>query len=143
MPDTWTAAGSAILTFFKSTAALKLFASAAGAVISLSFIDKLTLRGRVIALFQGFLTAVFLAPMISSGVAHAAPVLAHVEMGVHFLVSLSAMAVLPPFLEWARQKARDPFAGWGGWLSSLLRRPATPPATPANPGGAAPTEAGQ
>lgn len=118
---------AALLASLKSPLALKLMASVAGAILSLSFIDRLTLRGRAFAVAQGFLTAVFVAPMITSGVAHAAPFLGHVEMGVHFLLSLSSMAVLPPLLEYLRKRAADPFAGWGGFLGTLLRRP--PPAS--------------
>lgn len=125
-----------VIAALKSAVALKLMASAAGALLSLAFIDRLTLRGRAGALAVGFLTAVFVAPMVASGVSHAAPFLAHVEMGIHFLLSISAMAVLPPFLEYLRRSASDPFAGWGGFLSSLLRRP--PTASPADPGPGAP-----
>ncbi|MCZ8195000.1 hypothetical protein [Brevundimonas sp.] len=119
---------AALLASLKSPEALKLVAAAAGAILSLSFIDRLTLRGRAVAVAQGFLTAVFVAPMVTTGVAHAAPFLGHVEMGVHFLLSLSSMAVLPPLLEYMRKRAADPFAGWGGFIGTLLRRAPSSPA---------------
>lgn len=118
---------AALLASLKSPDALRLVAAAAGAILSLSFIDRLTLRGRAVAVAQGFLTAVFVAPMVTTGVAHVAPFLGHVEMGVHFLLSLSSMAVLPPLLEYMRKRAADPFAGWGGFIGTFLRRAPSAP----------------
>lgn len=133
MPDGMGGVGAAVLSALKSSLAIKLFASAAGAILSLAFIDRLTLKGRMVAVAVGFFTAVFVAPMVTSTVSHVAPFMGNVEMGIHFLLSLSSMAVLPPFLEYLRERARNPFGGWGGLLGSLLRRPAPP----ANGGGAA------
>lgn len=119
-----------LVTALTSSTAIKLLASAAGAVMSLAFIDRLSLRGRVLAVLQGFVIAVWVAPLVTSGVAHVAPFLGggNLDAGIHFMVALSGMTVLPPFLEWLRGRASDPFRGWGGLLSSLLRRPPGPPA---------------
>jgi len=118
-PDLW----AAVLAFVKSGAAGPLLAAAAGSVISLAFLDKLTPRGRVAALAVGFLTAVYVAPLLTGLAAWKwdLPFLAALRNGIHFLVSVSAMAVLPPLLAWLRDVARDPLKPFGGAVAALLK----------------------
>lgn len=79
-----------------------LVASIAGAVVSLAFLEKLTVRGRIAAVGVGFATAVFVAPIMAAWVAHHWPWLGPVENGVHFMVSLCAMGTLPAMLKTIR-----------------------------------------
>jgi|GEM_PF-7046329 len=96
-------------------------AAFAGAVMSLAFVGQLSLRGRVVAVLVGFVTAVFGSPFISGIVNHlifGGQMADEIRSSIMFFTSLSAMTVLPPLLKWAQRVAGDPL----GVLSSLLPR---------------------
>ncbi|WKL57225.1 hypothetical protein Q1W73_16405 [Asticcacaulis sp. ZE23SCel15] len=100
-------------------------AAFAGAVMSLAFVGQLSVWGRVVAVCVGFVTAVFVAPALSVVVGHlffdgAMP--DEVRSGIMFLLSLSAMTILPPLLAFLKKLAGDPL----GVLSALLPRGPSP-----------------
>ena len=84
----------------------------AGAVLSLAFVENLTVRGRVVAVLVGLAAALFLAPAIAAGLGLIWPgaLPAEVDRAVLFLTAISAMGVLPPLLGWLRRLAGDPLS---------------------------------
>lgn len=82
----------------------------AGAVLALAFLEKLTARGRIVAVAVGLASASFLGPALSAladlfwpGVMPAS-----VDGAIKFLAGLLGMGCLPPFLGWMRKVAGDP-----------------------------------
>lgn len=84
----------------------------AGAVLSLAFVEQLTIRGRIVAVLVGLASAMFLAPGLVDAVDLIWPgqIPATVARMVQFLVSISAMGVLPPLLGWLKKVAGDPLS---------------------------------
>lgn len=109
--------------FAAAMAALKAgwphVASFIGAVLSLSFVERLTPRGKLVAVAIGFFTALCVGPITYVTVHHFAPFLPVeiVAPGFNFLIALSAMTILPPALRAIATKAGDP-----EWVSVLLKR---------------------
>lgn len=95
-------------------ASLKFFApyvpGVAGAVLALAFLEKLTPRGRVLAVGVGLASASFLGPALSAVADLFWPGVmpATVDAGIKFLAGLLGMGCLPPFLGWTRRVAGDP-----------------------------------
>lgn len=82
----------------------------AGAVLALAFLEKLTPRGRIVAVAVGLGAASFLGPAFSAladlfwpGVMPSS-----VDGAIKFLTGLLGMGCLPPFLGWVRKVAGDP-----------------------------------
>lgn len=82
----------------------------AGAVLALAFLEKLTPRGRIVAVAVGLASASFLGPALSAladlfwpGVMPPS-----VDGAIKFLAGLLGMGCLPPFLGWTRKVAGDP-----------------------------------
>lgn len=84
----------------------------AGAVLSLAFVEALTVRGRIVAVAVGLAAALFLAPAIAVGLDLVWPgtLPAAVDRAVLFLTAISAMGVLPPLLGWLKRVAGDPLS---------------------------------
>jgi len=94
-------------------------ASFIGAVLSLSFVEHLTSKGKIVAVVFGFFTATFVGPIAHAAAVHFAPFLAPsiIAPGLNFLMALAAMAILPPSLRALSAKLGDP-----EWVAVLLRR---------------------
>ncbi len=93
--------------------------------MSLAFVGQLSVKGRVVAVIVGFVTAVFVAPFLSLLIGHmffdkAIP--DEMRSGIMYLLSLFAMTILPPLLKFAQKLAGDPL----GVLSALLPRGPSP-----------------
>lgn len=84
----------------------------AGAVLSLAFVEALTVKGRVLAVLVGLLSAIFLAPAIAAGLdlVWPGPLPEVVARGVLFLTALCAMGTLPPLLGSLKRVAGDPLS---------------------------------
>lgn len=84
----------------------------AGAVLSLAFLEKLTIRGRVVAVMVGLASAMFMAPGIVDFIDLAWPgqIPATFARMIQFLVSISAMGFLPQLLGWLKKIAGDPLS---------------------------------
>lgn len=82
----------------------------AGAVLALAFLEKLTPRGRVIAVGVGLSAAAFLGPALSALADLFWPGVMprEVDGAIKFLTGLLGMGCLPPFLGWMRKVAGDP-----------------------------------
>ena len=82
----------------------------AGAVLALAFLDKLTPRGRMLAVVVGLAAASFLGPALSAlaDLFWPAKMPAEVDGAIKFLTGLLGMGCLPPFLAWTRKVAGDP-----------------------------------
>lgn len=109
----------------------------AGAVLALAFLDRLTPRGRVLAVAVGLAAASFLGPALSAlaDLFWPAVMPAEVDGAIKFLTGLLGMGCLPPFLAWTRRVAGDPL--------NLLKLQIGPGGVSAGAGGAAPaTSAG-
>lgn len=102
----------------------------AGAVLALSFLDRLTARGRLLALAVGLASAAFLGPALSAVADLFWPgaLPPAVDSAIKFLAGLLGMGCLPPFLRWAAKAAGDPPA-----LLSLLKIQIGPGASPSVP----------
>lgn len=89
----------------------------AGAVMALAFLERLTARGRMVAVVVGLGAASFLGPALGDLVDLFWPGTMPKSIGgaVMFLTGLGAMGVLPPFLGWLKRVAGDPL--------NLLRLP--------------------
>jgi hypothetical protein len=108
--------------------------SASGAILSLALADRLSLRGKLTTVGLGFATAAFVGGPLSRAVSHAWPWLGYVEGGVHFLVAISAMTIVPPFLKWTGNAAKDPLgAGLAELARKFLRAHPAPETTPDHP----------
>lgn len=102
-------------------------AAFAGAVLSLAFVGQLSVRGRVVAVIVGFVTAVFGAPLISATINHMIwgnKMPDEVRSGIMFFTSLSAMTILPPLFKFLARAAADPI---NVFASLLPRGPARGP----------------
>lgn len=84
----------------------------AGAVLSLAFVEALTVRGRILAVAVGLAAAMFLAPALAAGLDLVWPgdLPDVVARGVLFLTALCAMGTLPPLLGWLKRVAGDPLS---------------------------------
>lgn len=93
-------------------------ASFSGAVITLAFVERLTIRGKAFAVFFGFWVATLLGPIGHAFATHYAPFIPVevVAPGINFLVALTAMAVVPGALKAIGTVASDP-----AWVRTLLR----------------------
>lgn len=82
----------------------------AGAVLALAFLEKLTPRGRIVAVAVGLAAASFLGPALSAiaDLFWPGALPGSVDGGIKFLVGLLGMGCLPPFLGWMRRVAGDP-----------------------------------
>lgn len=85
----------------------------AGAVLALAFLERLTLKGRVVAVVVGLAAAAFLGPAFAAladlfwpGDGGALP--KEIAAAIQFLTGLLGMGCLPPFLGWTRKVAGDP-----------------------------------
>lgn len=96
----------------------------AGAVLSLAFVENLTIRGRIVAVAVGLGTAMYLGPALAAVADLVWPgeMPIRVQRGIEFLTALSAMGCLPPLLAWIKRVAGDPL--------SLLKVRIGPPAPP-------------
>lgn len=94
-------------------------ASFTGSVISLSFTERLTKRGKAFAVFVGFFAATVMGPMVHAAATHYAPFLTAdvVAPGLNFLFALTFMAILPGCMRVISAKAGDP-----AWLDALLKK---------------------
>lgn len=98
-----------------AAAAAKLLTFApgfAGAVLSLAFVENLTLRGRVVTVVVGLAAAAFIAPAASDLADLAWPdaMPPSIRSAIQFLVALCAMGCIPPLLGWLRKVAGDPLS---------------------------------
>jgi dolichol kinase len=85
-----------------------LIASLAGAVVSLSFLKELTIRGRLAAVVSGTLIAAFIGPAVTdTWMAWATP---SVVRCVHFLLGVGGLGAMPFFLGWMKRVAGDPLS---------------------------------
>lgn len=84
----------------------------AGAVLSLAFVEKLTLRGRVITVTVGIAAAAFLAPALADAADLVWPgdMPRSVRSAIQFLVGLCAMGCIPPLLGFLKRLAGDPLS---------------------------------
>lgn len=84
----------------------------AGAVLSLAFVETLTIRGRIVAVLVGLLSAMFLAPAICSLLDLFWPgdLPMTVTNAILFLTGLCAMGCLPKLLSWLEKLAGDPLS---------------------------------
>lgn len=84
----------------------------AGAVLSLAFVETLTIRGRIVAVLVGLLSAMFLAPAICSLLDLFWPgdLPGTVSKAILFLTGLCAMGCLPKLLRWLEKLAGDPLS---------------------------------
>ncbi|MFZ5669139.1 MAG: hypothetical protein ACOY4K_06570 [Pseudomonadota bacterium] len=82
----------------------------AGAVLALAFLEKLTPRGRIIAVAVGLAAAAFLGPALSAlaDLFWPGAMPREVDGAIKFLTGLLGMGCLPPFLGWTRKVAGDP-----------------------------------
>lgn len=82
----------------------------AGAVLALAFLEKLTPRGRVLAVIVGLAAASFLGPALGAlaDLFWPGDMPASVDAAIKFLAGLLGMGCLPPFLGWTRKVAGDP-----------------------------------
>lgn len=82
----------------------------AGAVLALAFLERLTPRGRVVAVVVGLSAASFLGPALSavSDLFWPGVMPREVDGAIKFLTGLLGMGCLPPFLAWMRRVAGDP-----------------------------------
>ena len=96
----------------------------AGAVLSLAFVENLTIRGRVVCVAVGLGTAVYLGPAFAAiaDLVWPGDMPIRVQRGIEFLTALSAMGCLPPLLAYIKRVAGDPL--------SLLKVRIGPPAPP-------------
>lgn len=98
------------------TAALAKLASFApgfaGAVLSLAFVENLSVRGRVVCVAVGLACAAFIAPAAADMLALAWPgaMPNSVRSAIQFLVALSGMGLIPPLLAWLKKVAGDPLS---------------------------------
>ncbi len=83
-----------------------LIAGMAGAVISLRFIDDLSVFGRVLAVLTGALTAGYLSPAAGQWLALSQPT----ENAIAFVLGLTAMNVIPGLLKLSEKFASDPLS---------------------------------
>ncbi len=83
----------------------------AGAVLALAFLEKLTPRGRIVAVVVGLASASFLGPALSAVADLFWPgeMPGEVDGAIKFLAGLCGMGCLPPLLGWLRRVAGDPF----------------------------------
>lgn len=84
----------------------------AGSVLSLAFVEALTLRGRVLAVIVGLCAVVWLSPAIAAGTDLVWPgaMPPEVRSAIQFLTGLCAMGCLPQLLAWLRRVAGDPLS---------------------------------
>lgn len=82
----------------------------AGAVLALAFLERLTPRGRVLAVAVGLAAASFLGPALSAlaDLFWPGAMPREVDGAIKFLTGLVGMGCLPPFLAWTRKVAGDP-----------------------------------
>lgn len=85
----------------------------AGAVVSLAWVEDLTVRGRVIAVVVGLTSAIFLGPLFCEIVDLFWPgegLPPGARTGVLFMTGLCAMGCLPKLLDWLKRLAGDPLS---------------------------------
>jgi hypothetical protein len=88
-------------------------AAAAGSFTSVAFLKPLTWAGRIVAWAIGLLAAIFIAPaLVDWWFPKQAATSPWVAL-TYYIVSVSAMTVIPPFLKWAADKAGNPLS----WLT--------------------------
>jgi hypothetical protein len=94
-------------------------ASFIGAVLSLSFVEKLTARGKIVAVTFGFFTATFIGPIGHAAMTHFAAFLPAqiVAPGLNFLTALAAMTIIPPALKAIGVRAGNP-----EWVDALIKK---------------------
>jgi len=82
----------------------------AGAVLSLAFIDKLTVRGRVLTVIVGLCCAVWIAPAAAdlADLFWPGAMPPSVRNAIQFLTALVGMGAIPPFLDFVKRFAGDP-----------------------------------
>lgn len=86
-----------------------LLASAAGALVGLSFLEKLTPLGRVVAWTTGFLAAVFVGPGLTELI-FGPKASSHVLVMISFAVATSAMTAIPAALQQITKVIGDPLS---------------------------------
>lgn len=84
----------------------------AGAVLSLAFVEALTVRGRVVAVATGLTAAAFIAPGLVALVDLVWPgdMPKEAAAAISCLTGVSAIGVLPPLLGWLKRVAGDPLS---------------------------------
>lgn len=82
----------------------------AGAVLALAFLERLTPRGRIVAVAVGLASAAFLGPALSAlaDLFWPGSMPREVDGAIKFMAGLLGMGCLPPFLGWTRKVAGDP-----------------------------------
>lgn len=82
----------------------------AGAVLALAFLEKLTPRGRMIAVAVGLGAASFLGPALGdlADLFWPGAIPGNIRGAITFLTGLSAMSALPSLLGWIKRVAGDP-----------------------------------
>jgi hypothetical protein len=83
-----------------------LLAGAVGAVLSLRYIDGLSMFGRILAVVAGTATAGYVSPAISLWLGLPQPA----ENAVAFVLGLTAMNILPGLMRLSEKFASDPLA---------------------------------
>jgi hypothetical protein len=83
-------------------------ASLSGAIVSLSFMRILTVRGRLMAVVTGTLISAYVAPaMLDWWMPQTTPAVARM---IHFLCGVVGLGAMPIFLAWVKKKAGDPLS---------------------------------
>jgi len=84
----------------------------AGAVLSLAFVETLTVRGRVIAVATGLVSAAYIAPglVAIADLFWPGPIDPRAANMIVCLTGVAAIGVLPSFLKWLKSKAGDPLS---------------------------------
>lgn len=82
----------------------------AGSILALAFLEKLTARGRVVAVCAGLAAAAFIGPGLSAitDLFWPGAMPAAVDGMIKFVTGLCGMGSIPPFLGWMRKVAGDP-----------------------------------
>ncbi|MDZ7789742.1 MAG: hypothetical protein U5L08_04460 [Xanthomonadales bacterium] len=83
-----------------------LIAGAAGAVVSLRYIDDLSMFGRVLAVLTGTLTAGYGSPAAGQWLSISQPT----ENAIAFVLGLTAMNLIPGLLKLSQLFASDPLS---------------------------------
>ncbi len=83
-----------------------VIAGMAGAVISLRYIDDLSMFGRVLAVLTGALTAGYLSPAAGQWLGVSQPT----ENAIAFVFGLTAMNVIPGLMKLSEKFASDPLS---------------------------------
>lgn len=84
----------------------------AGAVLSLAFVEALTVRGRIVAVATGIVSAAFIAPFLVdlADLIWPGPIPQSASAAISCMTGVAAIGILPPFLGWLKRLAGDPLS---------------------------------